>query len=149
MTVHPHVASASEKRRTLRDAMKDLEAVTSSPSAAEDWLARVGARLDAFLGALHAHIDDVEGPQGLLAQIVDEAPRLSAECDTFRTDHVAMVAATEAVKTAVENADQGASDDIADIRDRVQTILHDLVEHRQRGSDLVYDAYNVDIAAGD
>ena len=35
------------------------------------------------------------------------------------------------------------------IRDQVVSVLTEIVRHRQLGSDLVYDAYNIDIDAAD
>lgn len=35
--------------------------------------------------------------------------------------------------------------DLAAHRDEITTLIHRLVKHRQRGSDLIYEAYEVDI----
>jgi hypothetical protein len=38
---------------------------------------------------------------------------------------------------------------VAGVRDQVVAVLSGLVRHRQAGADMVYEAYNVDIEAGD
>ena len=127
--------------------MIELETVVAGPSASEGWLGRVYESLDDLLEALQAHIDEVEGPDGLLAQIIDEEPRLSAETDEFRREHVELLEACERTRKAILGARLVA--DGARVRRNVTSLLGRLTAHRQRGSDLVYDAYNVDIAASD
>ena len=127
--------------------MIELETVVAGPSASEGWLGRVYESLDDLLEALQAHIDEVEGPDGLLAQIIDEEPRLSAETDEFRREHVELLEACERTRKAILGARLVA--DGARVRRTVTSLLGRLTAHRQRGSDLVYDAYNVDIAASD
>jgi len=70
---------ANHRRRELNEAMTDLERVVAGPSSAAGWLDRVAAGLARVDEALRAHIDEVAGPDGLLAEILEVAPRLAGE----------------------------------------------------------------------
>jgi hypothetical protein len=148
-TVESNVSLAGRRRRDLFEAMIELEIVVAGPSASEGWLSRVYESLSDLVKALQAHIDEVEGPDGLLAQIIDEAPRLSAETDEFRREHVELLEACERTRKAILGARLVADGASETVRRHVTPLLGRLTAHRQRGSDLVYDAYNVDIAASD
>ncbi len=94
--------------------------------------------------ALTEHIEVTEGRGGLLEEIRDTAPRLSNEIALIEAEHDELLSLLEKAETAVQQ-----SNDRRAIRNRAMAILPRLSLHRQRGADLVYDAYNVDIAAGD
>lgn len=147
-TLQSHISLAGRRRQDLLEAMTELETVVAGPSASEGWLSRVDSSLGDLLDALESHIDEVEGDDGLLAQIIDEAPRLASVTDEFRHDHVELLEALENCRQAVREA-QPKSDDLRRVRRKVTSLLGRLTFHRQQGSDLVYEAYNVDIAAAD
>ena len=42
-----------------------------------------------------------------------------------------------------------AETDVDDLRERATGLLGHLVRHRQRGADLIYEAYQTDIGGGD
>lgn len=135
---------AQVRRFRLREAMQALEDAIGRPAAASSWADEVEAELVELGAALAAHIDEVESPAGLLEEIIEVAPRLSVYVDIIRVEHSELVAAWDAALGALREA-AGAQE----VRRRVTGLLGRLARHRQRGSDLVYEAYNVDIAAGD
>ena len=57
----------------------------------------------------------------------------------------------ERARADVQQACAALEDDatVSVVREQVGGLLIDLVRHRQLGSDLVYDAYNVDIEGSD
>jgi hypothetical protein len=84
-----------------------------------------------------------------LAEIVDIAPRLSSQTEDLREDHMALLGAWLRAEATVRAARNDGSDAGAIVRRRVVTLIGRLTRHRQAGSDLVFEAYNVDIAASD
>ena len=62
----------------------------------------------------------------------------------IETEHEELVDLLDRAEASLEQ-----STDPKSIRNRAMALLPRLSMHRQRGADLVYDAYNVDIAAGD
>lgn len=138
------VETARVRRHELGDAMNGLEFALTGPMAAEGWLHGVSSALRELRESLLEHIEATEGRGGLLDEIRDTAPRLSNEIALIESEHDELMSIVEKAETAMQQ-----STDRKAIRNRAMAILPRLSLHRQRGADLVYDAYNVDIAAGD
>jgi hypothetical protein len=83
-----------------------------------------------------------EGPLGLLAEIVDLAPRLSVETNLIEAEHRSL----ELALSDLEDVLVGPS---KSVRRKATVVLGRLALHRQRGAYIVYEAYNIDIATGD
>ncbi len=136
------------RRAGLRAAIDRVERslATPAPGRADKWRKEVLAELQALGEALEVHIAANEAPGGLLADIMEEAPRLAHRVNVLRDNHEQLRASLGAAVAAVEH-DTG--DDVTASRDRVVELLGGLVRHRHLGADLVYEAYNVDIEAAD
>jgi hypothetical protein len=146
---HGRLTRATDRRRVLAEEMADLEEALARPASAEDWLDRVEAGLAELRVALDDHIGEVEGPDGLLAEIVEMAPRLSGQAEELRRQHMALLGAWLRAEATVRAARREGSAARALVRRRVVGLIGRLTRHRQAGSDLVFEAYNVDIAASD
>ena len=143
------VEKARTRRHSLASAMTELETVVSSPAAAEGWHQAVSDALDELRLALVEHIEVTEGEEGLLDEIIANEPRFATEVALIKGEHEELVDGLDRAFLTLEGTIDMASDDPEPIRRRVMTLLGRLSLHRQRGADLVYDAYNVDIATGD
>jgi hypothetical protein len=141
-----HVERARTRRIELHDAMTGLETELARASGSEAWRDNVETALAELGAALDAHIQDVEGVEGLLARVVDEAPQLAGEIAALTKEHQQLSAARY---RALATLRQPGRPDPAVVRRRVTTLLGRLALHRQRGAELVYDAYSVDIGTGD
>lgn len=82
------------------------------------------------------HVGITESDDGLLAEITLHAPHLNHRCDTLRTEHADIDKALHALGPSA-------------YKEAVIDVLDAIERHRHRGAELVYDAYNVDIATGD
>lgn len=131
--------SAREHRAALRDTMARLEQALARPAAADDWGTVVSDRLVELQRALDAHAAEVEGPDGILADLLQRAPRLSAGVDQMRSDHLHMAGSLTTLLGVAGHLEP------RDLRARCLELLADLVQHRQAGADLVYEAFNADI----
>jgi hypothetical protein len=140
------VERARVRRVELHDAMTGLETQLARASGSEAWCGNVETALAELGAALDAHIHDVEDPEGLLGRVVDEAPHLAAEAAALTEEHHQLSAARY---RALATLRQPGMPDPALVRRRLTTLLGRLALHRQRGAELVYDAYSVDIGTGD
>jgi hypothetical protein len=106
------------------------------------------------LSSLHEvwtrHIVETEAPGAFLDELIDEAPRLSTPAARLRREHNEILGV---INRAEKSLDQVLLDDDHDVF--VDTLRADLTEmlcalahHRQRGADLIYSAYAVDIGGG-
>jgi hypothetical protein len=94
-------------------------------------------------------VEVTEGEVGLLAEILQRTPRLATEIALIKAEHEELIDTLDKVDLTVRTSMDMDDPDPEPLRRRVMTLLGRLTLHRQRGADLVYDAYNVDIAAGD
>lgn len=142
----PPLERARARRKDLRQSMDVLEAVVSRPASPDGWTDTVREALEDVKRALIDHIHEVEAPGGLLAGVIDDAPRLSNRVQELEDEHGVLLAA---VDRALASTTSAGADDRAALRRRVVSLMGRLTNHRQQGADLVYEAYNVDIAAAD
>ena len=130
-------------RAELRESMSALEDALAAPATAPPWAPRVRAALVELSADFRAHIDITEGPNGLYGDLLKTSPRLSGAVASLTREHALISAQVDKLLARVT-----ASDGIKDV-DRIRVlgmaILARLVRHRQRGSDLVYEAYEFDI----
>jgi hypothetical protein len=128
------------RRSELRQAMGDLERALARPANPE-WIGRVRQALDRMNGDLRDHVVASEGADGLYAQILADAPHLSARVEHLVREHEALTTAIGALVTAAESD----SPDVVALRDQGTDFLVRLSRHRQAGSDLMFDAYDLDV----
>ena len=132
-----------DRRQELYDAMRRLESAVARPSGLADWRIEIEGALANLESSLAEHVAQVEGDDGLFAQILEESPRLAADIVSLRQEHADL-------DSACRNALQMSADWApATLRRRVNLLLARLAVHRQYGAELVFDAYNVDLAAAD
>jgi hypothetical protein len=133
------LGGARHQRMRLKQALSEVEIAAAGASADPTWRDDLGAALSDLLHAFDAHVDEVEGGDGLLADVVTRAPRLAKRVDRLGAEHPPLRAQIEAVRAKV------ATGDVDEVRSDILDALVALAKHRQTGADLVYDAYNVDI----
>ena len=143
MTTGDSLDGIARQRSQLGQAMIHVELAAAAPTGKESWLADLRESARTLEAAFNHHVEEVETPTGLLDRIVDQAPRLQRASDLTREDHVTI---SRLIDTVLEMTDDnGASTDPEDIREAVVAALLALTKHRQRGADLIYDAYDIDI----
>lgn len=98
--------------------------------------------------AFQRHAEQSEGPDGLLNQIVDTAPRLANAVHQIIDEHQHLLAEIARLETeAIDTA--GDPQQVQPVREQALSLLRSVAAHRQRGADLIYESYSVDIEAGD
>jgi chromosome segregation ATPase len=136
------IAEARERRKPLHDAAEALELAAAAPAGTGDvWRNRLRDVLDQVEGALDDHVAKTEGPEGLYAELQQSAPRLSNDIALLTKDHIKLRAAISRVRDLLDADDR----DVDAIREAIVDLLGRIVRHRQKGADLVYEAYSVDI----
>jgi hypothetical protein len=152
LTMPDAIEGVRLRRAGLRAAMSSLEQALAAPAPrrVDEW--RLGVR--DTLGALHEvwtrHIVETEAPGAFLDDLVTEAPRLATPVAHLRREHNEVLAI---INRAEKTLDQVLLDDDHDrwvegLRAELTTMLCSLAQHRQRGADLIFAAYDVDIGGG-
>jgi len=141
--------AAKGQRLSLRRAIAALEgalAGTDDPDGlgGQDGLpARLGPALEHLQEVFTVHVEVTEAPGGLYQEILDNAPRLANRVARFRREHAEIA---DGIRHAIAECSTATDPEaVQALRDHTVRLFADLVRHRKRGLDLVYEAYHVDI----
>lgn len=133
------------RRAELRETLNLLEAALAAPARGREmiWGEAVHAALVMIADDFGAHVEVTEGPGGLHQAILAGDLRLANAVDALTDEHgqiaeeiAALVADSQAPVTA---------QDMDELREGATKLLGHLVRHRQRGADLIYEAYATDV----
>ncbi|MEM7141850.1 MAG: hypothetical protein AAF548_12545 [Actinomycetota bacterium] len=137
---------ARVRRVALGDAADLIEELIARPGSDPRWTVRVADALQGLRHAFDAHVVEVEGDDGLLPRLRRDAPRVANGVGRMEKEHITIAADLEATAALVRSCDGDCDADTVDrIRESVVDLLRSISRHRQKGADLVYAAYNVDI----
>ncbi|HEX2375856.1 MAG TPA: hypothetical protein VHO93_17895 [Actinomycetota bacterium] len=138
--------AAKGQRLSLRRAIAGLEEVLAAPDD-PDGPGRLPDRLVPVLERLQevfaVHVEVTEAPGGLYHEILENAPRLANRVTRFRREHAEI---TDGITRGIASSATATDpESVKALRDHSVRLFADLVRHRKRGLDLVYEAYHVDI----
>jgi hypothetical protein len=138
---------ARRRRAPLRDAASDLEFAASAPvGTGPVWRDRVRESLGRIQLALEQHIHDTEGPEGLYGELQNDAPRLSNLIKLLTSEHDVLQDDIDRALDTLKELPTEIDDDCCEgVREAVLLLLGRISRHRQKGADLVWRAYSVDI----
>jgi len=139
-----HLREGAAQRDELYKALMRVEQALASSSKRAGWPADVAAALADLRQRFDVHIDVTEREGGAYDQILEAAPRLTHAVQAMQAEHAEI---SDAIDDAL-GAMQGTPDP-GDVRESLTHLLTSLVRHRQRGADLLYEAYEVDVGALD
>ena len=134
------------RRAELRESMSALEQALAGPGRDNHWAERVHVALVELSADFREHVSGTEGTDGLYVDLLGTAPRLAGAVARLTAEHATIAGLVEHLleRTATPMTDA----DIDDVRDLATQLLAQLIRHRQRGADLIYEAYQTDIGGG-
>jgi hypothetical protein len=155
------------RRAELYESITSLEHALAAPVPGRQkrWATRVAEAQEELSDDFRDHVVLMEGPEGLNVRLIRRVPRLAHKVEALTKEHAALSAMLGELSTLVDHAhgsmEQGEStgDEAThgeathggwdEVREHGTTLLGALVRHRQRGADLVYQAYSEDIGGQD
>jgi hypothetical protein len=143
-----HSLEVARKRRAeLRDSMLVLERTLAAPAPGHtsDWADLVRASLRQLQADVREHLAVTEGPDGLYQDILSSAPRLANAVRRLLDEHRGICAVVDGLVAEAEAGVARDADRVCGLRERANLLLGQLLRHRQRGADLVFEAYATDI----
>jgi hypothetical protein len=146
--ITPALSEAKRRRATLHDALVHLEIAISSPAAGRipEWTALVTKEMIGVRDAFDQHVLVAEKPGGLYEEIISRAPRLDGTVRRLKGEHPEIGEKVGEMVQRLELATIGGPEwPLDDARDDLQRFIGTVIRHRQKGADLVWEAYNVDI----
>lgn len=137
------------RRAELRETINLMEAALAAPARgrAVVWGEVVHASLMMIADDFGAHIEVTEGPGGLHQAILAGDIRLANAVEALTAEHAQI--AEEIAALAADSQAPVTEADVDDLRDRATQLLGHLSRHRQRGADLIYEAYATDVGGCD
>jgi hypothetical protein len=126
---------AEPDRAELLGAIRDVQAALAVPASTPDWYGRVSDRLARLRSRFAAHVAATEGPDGWYADLLDAAPRLAGPIHSLIREHGRLTADLDALTNLPA----------AQLPVHAAGLLHRLSAHRQRGADLLHEAYGTDL----
>lgn len=138
-----------KRRAELRESLDALERALASPAVGRPliWGERVRSVLAEVADDLREHIEVTEGPDGLHQAILAGDLRLTNAVDALTAEHAHIAARLADLLAATEPP--VTAPDVPSVRKRTTGLLGLLVRHRQRGAELIFEAYATDIGDGD
>lgn len=142
--------AARESREELLRALVALERAIAAPAAGRtaEWLTVVFGALLRLRQAFDQHVVETEGPDALFDEILAAQPRLSHSVKTLADEHAQIRETVDELLGVVHELSQDGPR-AEEVREAILALILALARHRQRGADLVYEAYAVDIGGGD
>ena len=145
METDPGLESLRRHRAELRDSMTALEQALAAPAGDRSgtWAERANVALVELSADIREHIAVTEGPDGLYPGLLVTAPRLCNSVASLTREHVEIKGMADGLLTRM--SEPIVSTDVEAVREFAIALLAKLSRHRQRGADLVYEAYQTDI----
>jgi hypothetical protein len=138
-STHSALPAARRNRAEILASMQALERALAVPQADPGWRIGVGNTLIALRRTFGEHVEVTEGPDGLYEDLLHTAPRLTRGVRALVREHASLHRAIDAACVRVA----GTAPEV--LRGKTSDLLRQLSRHRQRGADLVYEAYATDI----
>ncbi|MGZ4590341.1 MAG: hemerythrin domain-containing protein [Actinomycetes bacterium] len=144
VTAAKDLSTVRARRAYLRRACQELETALAAPLTGrpDEWLRQVLAAVVFIRQAFEAHIAITEDADGLFNQVLADAPRLEPLVRRLRREHEDISAALATAEQELRTAEQA---ELERAREELTATLAEISRHRQRGADLLYEAYEVDI----
>ncbi|MEH0933796.1 hypothetical protein [Micromonospora psammae] len=139
--VPPTVRPPAARRPGPSGDLYALARALAVPAGEPRWRERVIVHLTPVRRGFAEHVRVTEGPGGLYAEVLAQAPRLHRGVRLLTREHTAIIAALADLRHAVEAPGVCAEE----LRRRTDELLRALARHRQRGADLLWQAYQTDL----
>src|SRR5262245_41404491 len=118
-------------------AIRGFARMVAMPPNAPNWTNSFTEQLATLREEMRAHIRDTEGPGGTYAKVLRDAPRLAPGVQALVDDHRAILRALDQPPVPLV--------DVELVRAWARTIVQEVSTHRQRGANLLYEAYLTDL----
>jgi hypothetical protein len=147
----PELEDVRLRRAGLKSALSALEIAIAAPGRSYEWTDGVRESLQTLHEVWTRHIVETEAPGAFLDEIVGESPRLATPASRLRREHSEIlggIVRAEKKLAVIPIDDESLDAQVEELRVELTELLVALARHRQRGADLVYEAYQVDIGGG-
>jgi hypothetical protein len=111
------------------------------------WAADAATAVAEMRQVLDDHIRETEAPGSFYDDVIEHSPHLVNAAHRLQAEHPPLAASVVALALELETVTDDEGVEIT--RQTAVELIKALLLHRHRGAELVYDAYNIDVAPGD
>lgn len=136
----------------LLGGIQRMEHAIQTPVGDPAWRPAVSQAVAQLKAAFAAHVRETEGPHGLYAGVLGDAPRLARGLYGLVGDHETVWEALDDLEGHLDEIDpvhEGAPGSFGYrhevVRQDAARLIREVWQHRQRGADLLYEAYDTDL----
>jgi hypothetical protein len=129
-------------RAELRESVAAVDHALVELDGRDDWLQRLHTALVELAHDFADHVDLTEQPGGLYDTVRARANRLAPAVEQLTDDHVHL---REEIADVIGRLEGTTDHEPHLVRDELSGLVERLVRHRQRGGELVYEAFAVDL----
>ncbi|MET7417516.1 hypothetical protein [Dactylosporangium sp. NPDC005555] len=125
----------------LLGGIQRVEHAIQTPAGDPAWGQTVSQAVAQLKAAFAAHVEETEGPSGLYAGVLGDAPRLARGLYGLVGDHETVWEALDDLEGHLGS--RGTRHEV--VRQDAARLIREVWQHRQRGADLLYEAYDTDL----
>ena len=125
-----------------------LEAVIARPAGSGAWWSAFQHHLDELVDALHRESHQIEGPDGLHQDILEEQPRLSFQVRRLEEERAQLIRELALLRMLV-SACRVREGGIAVALTATTDVVARLRGHRDRDDAVLHETYRCDLGVGD
>jgi hypothetical protein len=143
----PALEAARRRRIRLHDELLELDQALTAPAPGrvKEWTVAVADALRKLREAFDEHIFVTEKENGLYEEILDKSPRLAGKIKRLEDEHPLVLADVDDTIRRLDEMETETTWPPETAREDIGRLVQRIMRHRQRGADLVWEAYNVDI----
>lgn len=141
-SLEEYIARVHAQRAELRESAAALHDALERPLATARWRERVHTALVELAHDFRDHVALSESAGGLFRTVLDEDLRLAPAIERQREEHLVL---HQRIDTAIAVLDGTSPFDVVAFREDLTTLVGAIARHRQRGNDLIYEAFSVDL----
>lgn len=144
--------SARNDRERLISTIHQLEWALSSaaPTRERAWMPPVLSAMRSLESAMQQQYANAESADGLLSQIINDAPHLAPRVDRLKKEYRDLLRQMSTLRDQFESGSNAYElPNFVDIRQRLAWLLNAVRHHQSRETDLIFEAVNTDLGALD
>ena len=124
----------------LLGGIQRMEHAIQTPVGDPAWRPKMSRAVAQLKAEFAEHVEVTEGPCGLYAEVLDDAPRLAPYLNDLVGHHRSVWSALDELEGRLEEPHSPES-----VRRHADQLIREVWQHRQRGADLLYEAYITDL----
>jgi hypothetical protein len=117
-----------------------MEHAIQTPVGDPAWRPAMSHAVAQFKEAFAEHVEVTEGPSGFYAEVLDDAPRLAPYLNDLVGHHRSVWTALDELEGRLEERHPPEA-----VRWQADRLIREVWQHRQRGADLLHEAYETDL----